>query len=274
MPPPGRGRTTRRLSPRRRSSTAPVRLSSTKWSGLTDPLTTASPRPGLASTTVSAAPSRHRVDGEHHPGHRGVDHPLHHDGEPGLGVVDPVTDAVHDSPVGPERRPAPMDRVEDGVRPDDAQIGVLLTGEAGERKILGGRRGADGHRRFAQGPIRGGDRVRHVRGHGRGQDPVPCPPGDLRGPVRGIRGGACQLFDDPGQVRRERDVAICVRGHAEAVGDREAGPMSSPRLAALPPASDNAPASRCRSGTTNDGSRLGGRLARWTSSIAISPAVS
>ena len=48
-----RGRTTRRLSPSRRSSTAPVRLSSTKWSGLTDPLTTASPRPGLASMTVS-----------------------------------------------------------------------------------------------------------------------------------------------------------------------------------------------------------------------------
>ena len=30
-----------------------------------------------------------------------------------------------------------MDRVEDGVRPGDPQIGVLLTREAGERKILG-----------------------------------------------------------------------------------------------------------------------------------------
>ena len=37
-----------------------------------------------------SAPSRHRVDGEHHAGHRRVHHPLHHHGEPGLGMVDPV----------------------------------------------------------------------------------------------------------------------------------------------------------------------------------------
>ena len=39
-------------SPRRRSSTSPRRGSTTKWSGVTAPETTASPSPGLASITA------------------------------------------------------------------------------------------------------------------------------------------------------------------------------------------------------------------------------
>ena len=77
-----------------------------------------------------------------------------------------------------------MDRVEDGVRPGDPQIGVLLTREAGERKILGGRRRPHGHCRLAQAPVGGGDDLRHVGGHGRGQDPFTCAPGDLGGAAR------------------------------------------------------------------------------------------
>ena len=42
-----------RLSPSRRWRIAPLLLSTTKWSGLTAPETTASPSPGLASITVS-----------------------------------------------------------------------------------------------------------------------------------------------------------------------------------------------------------------------------
>jgi hypothetical protein len=117
-----------------------------------------------------------------------------------------------------------MDGIEDGVRPADSQIGVLLTREAGERKILGSRRGPDGHGRFAKGPIGGGDRGRHVRGHGRGQNPFTRTLGDRSDPVGSIRRSAGQLVDDLGEVCRDRHVAIRVRGHAEAVRDRKAGP--------------------------------------------------
>jgi hypothetical protein len=58
-----------------------------------------------------------------------------------------------------------MDRVEDGVGPDDAQIGVLLSGEAGEGKIFGGRRGPDRHH-SPQVQIGGDHRIGHVPRHG------------------------------------------------------------------------------------------------------------
>jgi hypothetical protein len=49
------------------------------------------------------------------------------------GVVDAVGRSVRHGPVGPQRRPAPVDRIEDGLDTHDVQIGVLLAGEAGER---------------------------------------------------------------------------------------------------------------------------------------------
>ena len=52
VPPPGRERIATRLSPRRWSRTAEVVVSTTKWSGLTAPETTASPSPGAASMTA------------------------------------------------------------------------------------------------------------------------------------------------------------------------------------------------------------------------------
>ena len=52
VPPPGTATIATRLSPRRRSRISPVAVSTTKWSGLTAPETTASPRPRLASMTA------------------------------------------------------------------------------------------------------------------------------------------------------------------------------------------------------------------------------
>ena len=186
--PPGGARALRRCGCRR-----------TKWSGLTAPETTASPSPGLASMTVSPRRPGHRVGGEQHAGDRGVHHPLHHDGEPRRGMVDPVARPVGDRPVGPERRPAAADRVQDGVRPDDRQVRVLLPGEAGERQVLGGRRGPDRDGRFAQLPVGGGDRVRHAPGAARstGSAPVPAGPARRPGPGRPPSMPASSP-DDPG----------------------------------------------------------------------------
>ena len=50
VPPPGSARTATALSPSRRSTTRPS--STSRWSGLTIPDTTASPSPGLASSTA------------------------------------------------------------------------------------------------------------------------------------------------------------------------------------------------------------------------------
>ena len=50
VPPPGSARTATALSPSRRSTTRPS--STARWSGLTIPDTTASPSPGLASSTA------------------------------------------------------------------------------------------------------------------------------------------------------------------------------------------------------------------------------
>ena len=83
--------------------------------------------------------------------------------------------SVRDGPIGPQRRPAAMDRIEHRVGPDDVQVGVLLPRETGKRQIFRSRRRPDGHCRLAQGPVGGGDDLRHVGGHGRGQDPFTRP---------------------------------------------------------------------------------------------------
>ena len=64
----------------------------------------------------------------------------------------PLRGAVDDGAVGPQRRPAAAHRVEHRVRADDVEVGVLLAGEAGERQVLGGRRGAHRHRRVRAEP--------------------------------------------------------------------------------------------------------------------------
>ena len=52
VPPPGSERIASRLSPGAARGSSPLAVSTTKWSGLTAPDTTASPRPGLASITA------------------------------------------------------------------------------------------------------------------------------------------------------------------------------------------------------------------------------
>jgi hypothetical protein len=79
------------------------------------------------------APAGHRVGGEHDTSHGRLHQVLDDHRQTRRGVVDAVGRSVHHGPVRPQRRPAPVDRIEDGFDTHDVQIGVLLAGEAGER---------------------------------------------------------------------------------------------------------------------------------------------
>ncbi len=116
-----------------------------------------------------------RIGGEHDPGGGGVDHPLHHDRHAHARPVDAVGPPVGDGAFVVEGVPAAPDRVHDGVRALDVEVGVLLSGEAGVGQVLGGRAGAHRDPAPAQGRVGpgdplGGHRSRGVRG-GRDAEP-------------------------------------------------------------------------------------------------------
>jgi hypothetical protein len=97
-----------------------------------------------------------------------VDHPLNGHCQPYRALVDPVAPPVAHGTVGPERRPAAPDRVEEGRLADDVEERVLLAGEARVREVFGGGRRPDGDRRVvAEGAVRHehglGDLRRHRR---------------------------------------------------------------------------------------------------------------
>ena len=157
MPPPRRrGRPARcrrpaALAPRRPCRRAgarrprPVASSTTRWSGFTVPETTASPSPGLASSTARCRRPLTGSAVNSTPATLRVDHPLDDDGQPHAGVVDaglargrPTARSVHSD--AQQRRTASSTR----VGADDVEVGVLLAGEARGRQVLGGGRRADG----------------------------------------------------------------------------------------------------------------------------------
>jgi hypothetical protein len=136
-----------------------------------------------------------RIGGEHDPGHLRCHHPLDHHGQPGAALVDGVARAVADRPVGPERRPATPHGVQYVIRADNVEVGVVLPGEAGEGKVLGGGRGPDGDwapfvPQLGIGPQHG---VGHRCRHGRRQQPLPYGRGQGRQPGNSVSGlgGQC-----------------------------------------------------------------------------------
>src|SRR5690606_18734952 len=90
-----------------------------------------------------------RVGGEHDAGGGGVDHALDDHGHPDPGPVDLVGLPVGGGALVVERGPAAADRVDHRVGAFDAEVGVLLPGEAGVGQVLGGGAGAHGDRAAA-----------------------------------------------------------------------------------------------------------------------------
>ncbi len=99
-----------------------------------------------------ATGSGHGIGGEQDARRRGFHKILNDDGETHLALADPVGCPVHHRPVAPERRPAAANRIQHPVVPGDVHEGVLLTGKAGERQVLGRGGGTHGHGRFAALP--------------------------------------------------------------------------------------------------------------------------
>ena len=92
-------------------------------------------------------------------------------------MVDAVPLPVGHGPLGEQRGPAPADVPEDGRRPHDVQVRVLLAGEGGRRQVLCRRAGPDGAGGLlAELGERAGDRRRQVARDG---DPFDGP-ADLR----------------------------------------------------------------------------------------------
>ena len=78
---------------------------------------------------------------EHDSGELGVDHPLDDDGELDLAVRVPLLLAVCDGPRGEQGGPAFPDLVEEVRLVLHVEVGLLLSGEAGVGKVLGGGAG-------------------------------------------------------------------------------------------------------------------------------------
>lgn len=138
------------------------------------------------------APAGQWVGREHHSGGPGVNHPLDHDGEGYFVRLDPQRGPVGHCPVCPEGCPTVPHGLKDGADAYDIQVGVLLAGEARERKVLCRGGGPYRHRsRFSQRLIcllDGGNDPRRNRG---GADGLACfagHPGKFRGPAGRSRG--------------------------------------------------------------------------------------
>jgi hypothetical protein len=179
---------------------------------------------------------RHGVGREQDAGHLREDHLLHDHGHVDGAVVDAVPLAVGHGPLGEERGPAPADVLEDRGRPDDVQVGVLLTGEGGRRQVLRRRAGSDGE----GGPLteRGesaGDRHRHIVGEGGSLDGPADLPADRSDRLPVVRGQARQLVEPVVDGRRlGHDPPEGVRRDAEAGRHVDAvDPGQRPEMRAL-----------------------------------------
>ncbi len=87
-----------------------------------------------------------RIDAEHHAagGEVGADHALDPDAEGDVEVVEALVDAIGDGAVGEEGGVAAATAIEDGGDATDIEIGLVLAGDTGVGKILGGGTAADG----------------------------------------------------------------------------------------------------------------------------------
>ena len=80
-----------------------------------------------------------RVGGKHHARRLRRHHALDHDGELHYLLVDPLALAIGDGAVRPERGPAAPHSVQQRLRADDVEEGILLAGERCFWQILGRR---------------------------------------------------------------------------------------------------------------------------------------
>ena len=106
---------------------------------------------------------RDRVGREQDAGRLWEDHLLHDHGHAGLAVVEAVVQPVGHGALGEQGGPAPADVREHGRRPHHVQVGVLLAGEGGRRRIFRRRAGPDGAgAALAEPGERSGDRGRQI----------------------------------------------------------------------------------------------------------------
>ena len=154
-----------------------------------------------------------RVGREQHARERGRHHLLHDDRDAHPGRVEVAPCPVGDGPLRPQRSPAAAHRVEQRVRADDVEVGVLLPGERGAGQVLRRGAGPDGHRALTQQGVGAEDRPAHLVGDVGGGEGRP-----QRGTGVLGRGGQGRpqagVFDDRG---------VRVGGDDGAVGDREPG---------------------------------------------------
>ena len=107
--------------------------------------------------------ARDGVGREQDAGRLRENHLLHDHGHVDLAMVQAVPQAVGHGPLGEERGPTAADVLEDGGRPHDVQVRVLLAGEGGRRQVLRGRAGSDGVGGLLAEPgERAADRLRQV----------------------------------------------------------------------------------------------------------------
>ncbi len=151
-------------------------------------------------------------------------HLLHAHAEGHVMMIEPHARAVADRARGEERREAALDRIEQRALPAHVQVGVLLSGEARSRQVLGRRRRADRHVRLRRsGLLRerriGRDRfVRDLVGQVRGADQL----ADLRAPVDqaldvAFADAGEELADATVEARRRDEVPVGVRGDRKPV---------------------------------------------------------
>ena len=96
------------------------------------------------------------------------DHLLHDHRHAGLAVVEAIVQPVGHGALGEQGGPAPTDVREHRSRPHHVQVGVLLAGKGGRRRIFRRRTGPDGPgAAFAQRDKRGGDRGTQIVGYRR-----------------------------------------------------------------------------------------------------------
>ena len=141
-------------------------------------------------------------------------------------VVEAVLGAVHDGPVGEERRHAVAYLVEQLIQALHVQVALLLSRERGGGKILGGGAGADcdvGLRHRVLGGQLAVGRS-HRRGNGLGQRRAPDPLADLV--ARGLEGGHVGDVEAPqipidllGQPRFGEVLPVGVRREGEPIGN-------------------------------------------------------
>ena len=195
------------------------------------PLHDGLPQPVRGSDQHHAAVARLGVEGEEHAGSGLVraHHLLHAHAERDLRVIEAHVGAIGDGAGGEERGEASLDRVQQSCFAADVEIGVLLAGEGGAGKILGGGRRA--HRHVGSGtaglPGKGGvgsqRLVRDLARHFRRSDQPPDHRAARHQRLHVVLGdGAEKLVDPPFDSRSRDEVAVGLGGDRESVGHADA----------------------------------------------------